>query len=108
MGFPLVDRRVFGQGFINPAMARPPVKPPPRAGNPVPFLGVSASGALNEAAKELEKAKTYVQKIHDSYRDLAEAIGEDGAKQVFDEAQSGLKVAQRDYDTTVEITGGLK
>ncbi len=108
MGFPLVDKRVFGQGFISPGMTRPPVKSPARPGRPVPFLGVSASGALNEAAKELEKSKTYAQKIHDSYRDLAAAIGEDGAKQVFDEAQKGVKAAQADYDMTVEITGGLK
>lgn len=108
MGFPLVDRRVFGQGFISPAMALPPVKLAARPEHPVPFLGVSASGALNEAAKELEKAKTYVQKIHDSYRDLAEAIGEDGAKRIFDEAQKDLKNAQTDYDMTVEIIGGPK
>lgn len=104
MGFPIVDTRALGWGFVQSA---PPQKKA-ELGRPVPFMGERASDAVNEAAKSLEKARAYSQRIHDAYQDLAEAIGEDRAKEVWGEAQMGLERAQKAYDTTVEIAGGSR
>jgi len=100
MHFPVVDTRAFGWGFVNQPL------PKKSLGQPVPFLGVRSSEAINEAAKELEKAKTYVQKVHDSYQDLAAAIGEARANRAYEEAKQGFDLARKNYEDTVEIIGG--
>lgn len=105
MGFPLVDKRVFGWGFVAPPAKPAQVTVAPK---PVPSMGARASEAVVEAAKKLEKARSYVQKIHDSYQDLVAVMGEERAKQTFDEAQKGADQAQKAYDITVEIAGGSR
>lgn len=101
MGFPVVDFRALGWGFVNRQAA--PRRPAPK---PVPFLGAYASEAVLEAAKNLEKARAYAQKVHDSYQDLAAVIGEDRATQALEDATRGVDRAQKAYDVTVEIAGG--
>lgn len=102
MGFPLVDMRALGWGFVTQT------RKAPAPSRPVPFLGARASEAVNEAAKNLEKARTYAQKVHDSYQDLVAAIGEEKANEAFEEAQKEAERAQKAYDVTIEIVGGSK
>ncbi|HXX94589.1 MAG TPA: hypothetical protein VEN81_13220 [Planctomycetota bacterium] len=99
----MVDFRALGWGFVN--RQAPPARPAPK---PVPFLGAYASEAVLEAAKNLEKARAYAQRVHDSYQDLAAVIGEEKAAQAFEDAKRGVDRAQKAYDVTVEITGGSR
>jgi hypothetical protein len=99
MSFPVVNSRALGWGFVSREASR-------TAPKPVPFLGAYASEAVLEAAKNLEKARTYAQKVHDSYEDLAAVIGEDRANQAFEDAKREVDRAQKAYDVTVEIAGG--
>jgi len=103
MAFPVVDFRALGWGFVS-RQAAP--KPPPA--KPVPFLGAYRSEAVLEAAKSLEKARAYAQKVHDSYQDLAAVIGEDRASQAVEDAMRGVDRAQKSYDVTLEIAGGSR